>query len=259
MIHKTAIISSNNVNIHDDVQIGPYSIIGDDVHISSGTSIGAHVIIEGPTEIGRNNRIFHHCSMGTEPQDITYKKEKTRLIIGDNNVFREFCYINRGTVNGKGFTKIGSNNYLMGYVHVAHDCVLKDFIIIANATNLGGHVEIDSYSFIGGLCGIHQFCRVGAYTMVGGASAVTEDVLPYSIVFGNRAKTANINLIGLERNKIPRKEISNIKHAFDQIYSDKFNVTEALRRLREQYPDSEEIKYLIEFIEKSKRGIAGHA
>ncbi len=258
MIDKTAIISKD-ANIDMDVDIGAYSIIGKDVTISKGTTVGTHCIIEGPTQIGKNNRIFHHCSLGTEPQDITYNNEETRLIIGDNNVIREFCYFNRGTIHGSRQTVIGNNNYLMGYVHVAHDCVIKDRIIMANAVNLAGHVMIDSYSFIGGLSGIHQFCRIGAYTMVGGASAVTEDVLPYSIVYGNRAKTANINIIGLERNNFGKERISLIKKAFEMIYRSKYNTTEAVGKLRELYPDSPDISYLVKFVEGSKRGIAGHA
>ncbi len=258
MIDRTAIISEN-AKIAGDVDVGAYSIIGDNVSIGQGTKIGSHVVIEGPTDIGRNNRIFHHCSLGTEPQDITYKKEDTKLIIGDSNTIREFCYFNRGTFHGNRKTVIGNHNYLMGYVHIAHDCILEDNIIMANAVQLAGHVHICRNSFIGGLAGIHQFCRIGAYTMVGGASAVTEDVLPYSIVYGNRAKTANVNIIGLERNNFSKERISVIKKAFLLLYKSSYNTTDAAKRLKELYPGNNDIDYLVDFIEKSKRGIAGHA
>lgn len=259
MIHSTAIISKNNTEIGKDVIIGPYSMIGDNVNIADGTVIGAHVVIEGPTRIGKNNRIFHHCSIGTEPQDITYNKEFTELIIGDNNTIREFCYINRGTVRGKKKTVIGNNNYLMGYSHIAHDCILKDHIIMANSANLAGHVEVHDHAFIGGLTGIHQFCKVGAYTMVGGATAVGKNVLPYTIASGNRAKTNNINIIGLERNNFSKEKISIIRDAFNIIFKSNHTISEAVRILIDKYPDSEEIAYLRDFIKESEnRGIADY-
>lgn len=257
MIHSTAIISGNNVSIGNDVSIGPYSVIGDNVSIGPKTVIGAHVIIEGPTIIGNHCRIFHHCSIGTEPQDITHKGEETKLKIGNANIIREFCYINRGTINSpEKQTIIGNNNYLMGYSHIAHDCVLKDNIIMANSANLAGHVHIDSHCFIGGLTGIHQFCKVGAYTMIGGASAITENVLPYTMVLGNRAKAKKVNTVGLERNKFSSERIAVIKEAFDTIYKSKYMLSDAMRLLVEKFPDSEDVKYLAEFIQKcGNRGI----
>jgi len=257
MIHNTAIIS-DRATIGEDVSIGPYAVIGPAVTIGAGTVVGAHTVIDGKTTIGRGNRIFNNCSLGTAPQDISYAGEDTELVIGDHNTIREFCLFNRGTPKGGGVTTIGSHNLLMGYVHVAHDCIINDRVIIANATQMAGHVTIDSNANIGGLCGIHQFCRIGSFCMVGGCAAISEDVLPYSMVAGNRARTMGLNRIGLVRNGFAEPVVKALKHAFRLIFQSRMNTTEALKNLKTTYPDMQEIQYLIDFIQSSQRGISGY-
>ena len=198
MIHPTAIISPG-AQIGADVEIGPYSVIGERVSIGDGTRIGPHVVLQGPTTIGKKNQFFQFCSIGEIPQDLKFNMEDTELIIGDNNTFREFITINRGTAGGGGRTVIGSNCLLMAYTHVAHDCLIGNGVIMANNASLAGHIRIDDHAIIGGLSGIHQFVHIGSYAMIGGLSGVSKDVPPFTLAVGQRAILHGLNLTGLKR------------------------------------------------------------
>ena len=200
MIDETAIIHPS-VNIHEDVSIGPYSVIGQDVSIESGTVIGSHVVIKGPTSIGQNNKIFHFCSIGEEPQDKKFNQDSnSSLVIGSGNTIREYVSINRGTDAGGGKTVIGNENWIMAYVHIAHDCIIGNNSIFANNATLAGHVIIENFVTLGGFTGVHQFCRVGSYSFSAISSVIVKDVLPYILVSGNTAKPSGLNREGLKRN-----------------------------------------------------------
>jgi len=253
MIHKTAIIEEGAV-IEDNVEIGAYAYIGSKVTIKQNTKIHHHATIEGKTTIGEGNEIFPYASVGTAPQDLKYNGEDTELIIGNNNKIREFTLINTGTIQDNGKTIIGDNNLLMGYVHVAHDCIIGNHCILANAATLAGHVHLHDGAVIGGMTPIHQFVHIGAMAMVGGASAVSQDVPPFCMVEGNRAKLRGLNLTGLRRHLKDRKDIDAIKKAYKEL----FESGKALKEIASELVKSENIyvKKLAEFVVNSKRGIA---
>lgn len=253
-IHKTAIVLPG-AEISKGVTIGPYSTIGENVKIGKDTKIHNHVSIKGWTEIGENCQIFPFASIGTICQDLKYKGEKTLLKIGNNNVIREFVTLNMGTVNGRGETVIGHNNFLMAYAHIAHDCIIGNDVIMANAATLGGHVVIEDFAIIGGLSAIHQFVNIGCYAMVGGASAVAQDVPPYLSVAGNRAKLYGLNTLGLKRHNFSKESIQNIKRAYKIIFQSKLTLKKAIEKVKEEIKDSKEANHLLTFIENSKRGI----
>lgn len=254
-IHPTAIIHSG-AKVGPNVLVEPYAIIGDRVTIGEGTRIGAHTVIQGATEIGSSCEFFPMCSIGFPPQDLKYKGEDTKLIIGHHNVFREYVTISRGTIHGNGQTVIGNHNFCMANVHIAHDCQLGDDIIMGNAATLAGHVAIADHASIGAYSGVHQFCKVGAYGFVGGYSVVTKDVLPYSKTVSAR-NTGNygVNVIGLERKGFSRESIGIIQEAYRILLKSKLNTSQALALLRERYHDCPEVRILIEFIEQSERGV----
>ena len=212
-IHPTALVDPK-AEIANDVEIGAYSIIGPDVKIDSGTQISAHVVIQGHTTIGKNNQIFQFNSLGAIPQDKKYKQEPTQLIIGDNNTIREFCTFNLGTVQDKGITNIGDNNWIMAYVHIAHDCEIKNHTILANNTSLAGHVSIDDYAILGGLTLVHQFCKIGSHIITAVNTVVFKDIPPYVIAAGYDAKPNGINAEGLKRRGFDPKIIAKIKEAY---------------------------------------------
>ena len=218
MIHKTAIINKN-AKISEDVEIGPYCIVGPEVEIDTNTILHSHVNLVGNTKIGKNNEIFPFASIGTPPQDLKYKGEKNALVIGDNNKFREYVNINPGTKHGGELTKIGNNNLLMVYCHVAHDCKLSNNIVLANNVQVGGHVTIDDNAIVGGSCAIHQFSRIGESAMIGGMTGVLSDVIPYGLSIGNRNSLVGLNLIGLRRLKISNENIKIMQKAYDIIFS----------------------------------------
>lgn len=255
-IHTTAIIEDGAI-IGKGVKIGPYCIIGKDVKIGDNTTIQSHVVIEGITEIGENNIIYSFVSIGKASQDLKYKGEPTKTIIGDNNQIREFVTIHRGT-DDRWETKIGNNNLLMAYVHCAHDVIVGNNCILANNVTLAGHVVVEDYAIIGGLTPVHQFCRVGAYSMTGGASAINQDISPYMLADGNPISIRAINSIGLKRKGFTEEEISNIKKAHRILFRTGTPLREGLAQLKELYPNDEKIKKLVEFIEISmkNRGIA---
>jgi UDP-N-acetylglucosamine acyltransferase len=254
MIHNTAIVHEK-ARLGEGVEIGPYAIIGEHVVIGAGTRVGPHAVIEGWTEIGRDNRIFQFASVGADPQDLKYRGEKSLLKIGDRNVVREFVTLHRGTVDGGGETVIGNDNLFMAYSHVAHDCVLGDRVIMANGATLAGHVRIDDYAILGGLCAVHQFTRVGCHVMVSGGSMVAQDIPPYTIAQGDRAKTVGINQIGLKRRDFSDEIVSDIKQAYKLVFRSGLRLEDALDRIEAEL-DSPEIRVFTDFIRGSDRGIA---
>lgn len=251
-IHPTAIIEDGAI-IGKNVTIGPYSYITKDVTIGDNTSIGSHTIIEGHTTIGSGNEIFSHAVIGSIPQDLKYAGERVELIIGNNNKIREFTLINPGTKGGGSVTKIGNNNLLMGYVHIAHDVIIQDNCILANAATLAGHVELGSGVVIGGLTPIHQFVKIGDMAMIAGASAVSQDVPPYCLVEGNRAKLRGLNLTGLRR-KIASEDIDKLKSAYKELFSGKRPLREVAKELSSS--QNRYISNLANFVLNSSRGIA---
>ena len=253
-IHPTAVIHPE-AEVGDDVRIGPYSVIGPGVRIDGGTDIASHVVIDGPTIIGKNCRFFPFTSIGQIPQDLKFHGERSELIIGDNNVFREFVTFHRGTEGGGKRTVAGNNNFFMAYTHVAHDCRIGDHVIMGNAATLAGHVAIDDHSSIGAFSGIHQFCRIGKYGFVGGYSVITKDVLPYSKTVGNRAHCYGMNPVGLRRKGFDAQKLQTIKHAFRLLLQSKLNTSQALEAISKEVPQIEEVQYLVDFIHSSTRGI----
>ena len=253
-IHPTAIID-HDVEIDKDTYIGPFCIIREGARIKKGSKLISNVIVEGNTEIGENCTVFPFTSIGLPPQDLKYKGEKTGLKIGNNNTIREYTTIHRASVGGDGITTIGDKNFIMAYVHIAHDCKIGSQIIMANAATLAGHVVVENYAVIGGLVAIHQFTRIGAYTMVGGFSGVGQDIPPYMIASGARAKLFGLNAIGLKRHGFSDATINELKKAYKIIFREKRALKDAIKKIQEDLPYTDEIKHLIEFIQKNKRGI----
>ena len=255
MIDETAIIHPS-ANIHEDVSIGPYSVIGQDVSIESGTVIGSHVVIKGPTSIGQNNKIFHFSSIGEEPQDKKFNQDSnSSLVIGSGNTIREYVSINRGTDAGGGKTVIGNENWIMAYVHIAHDCIIGNNSIFANNATLAGHVIIENFVTLGGFTGVHQFCRVGSYSFSAISSVIVKDVLPYILVSGNTAKPSGLNREGLKRNGFDSNSIKLLKKAYKIIYREGLILSDALEELMKLSTESKDIEALYSFIASSKRGI----
>ena len=255
MIDQTAIIHSN-ADIHKNVSIGPYSVIGENVSIGSGTVIGSHVVITGPTTIGPNNKIFHFSSIGEDPQDKKFNKDKNSYLeIGANNTIREYVSINRGTSDGGGKTIIGNNNWIMAYVHIAHDCIIGNNSTFANNTTLAGHVAIQDFVTLGGFTGVHQFCRIGSYSFSAISSVIVKDVPPYILVSGNTAKPSGLNREGLKRNGFDADTISLLKKAYRIIYRENLTLAEALNELMELSVDSKSVSVMHSFISLSERGI----
>jgi UDP-N-acetylglucosamine acyltransferase len=254
-IHSTAIVSPK-AEIDEGVVIGAFCMIADGVRIQRGTKLISNVIIEGETVIGENCTIYPFTSIGLPPQDLKYKGEKTGVKIGNNNTIREYITVHRASIGGDGITTIGDNNFLMAYVHIAHDCKIGSHIVMANAATLGGHVVIEDYAVIGGVTAIHQFTRIGAYTMVGGFSGVPQDIPPYTIASGSRAKLFGLNTIGLKRHGFPDSKINDLKKAYKILFREKRTLNDAIKKIQEELPYSDEMKHLIEFIQqKNTRGI----
>ena len=251
MIHKTAIIDSK-AKISSTVEVGPYSIIGPNVEIDEHCIIHSHVNITGYTLIGKKNKIFPFASIGSEPQDMKYNGEKTKLIIGDNNTIREYSTINPGTIQGEGVTKVGNNNLIMISAHIAHDCIIGNNIVIANSAAIAGHAEINDYVIIGGNCGIQQFTRIGKMAMIGGMTGVSRDVIPYGLSTGNRNFLNGINIVGLRRKKVANKEIIDLTEAYKEIFKTD-NLTENLNKLNGNLKENSLVKEVVEFINKDKK------
>ena len=254
MIHPTAIIDPG-AKIGSNVKIGPYSLIGPDVEIGDNTEIGPHVIIKGHTRIGRDNRIFQFCSLGEAPQDKKYAGEPTRLEIGDRNTIREFCTFNLGTVQDAGVTKIGDDNWIMAYVHIAHDCIVGNKTIFANGASLAGHVVVEDWVIFGGFTGIHQFCHIGAHVMTAASTLVLQDVPPYVMAAGNTAQPYGIHVEGLKRRGFSAESITALKRAYRTLYKSGLLLDEAKAKLAEDAKTQPDVLRMVEFLETSKRGI----
>jgi len=254
VIHSTAIIDKS-AKIDEDVAIGPYSIVGASVKIGSGTIIGPHVVVNGPTTIGKNNHIFQFASIGEAPQDKKYAGEPTRLEIGDHNVIREYCTISRGTVQDQGVTRLGNHNWIMAYVHIAHDCQIGNHIIFANSATLAGHVTIEDYVILGGFTLVHQFCRIGAHCFTGMNSVVSQDVPPFLMIAGHMAKPYGINVEGLKRREFSSDALSGLKKAYKIIYRSGNSLEKAIAELGELGKQYNDVNYFVDFIKNSNRGI----
>ena len=251
MIHKTAIIDPK-AKIGKNVEVGPYTVIGPDTEILDGTKIQSHVNITGNTIIGKNNRIFPFASIGNEPQDLKYNGENTKLIIGDGNTIREYTTINTGTSGGGGVTKIGDNSLFMIGVHIAHDCIIGNDVVIANSVAIAGHADIGDQVIIGGNCGVQQFTRIGKMAMIGGMTGVSRDVIPYGVSLGNRNYLDGINIVGLRRKKISNKDIICLSDAYKEIFKTD-SLSENLNKLNGNFKDNIFVKEIIEFINRDKK------
>ncbi len=253
-VHATAIVHPD-AKLHESVEVGPYAIIGPKVKIGAGTTVGSHAVIEGDTTIGERNRIFHHASVGAVPQDLKYAGEPTRLVIGDENMIREFTTLNIGTAGGGGLTKIGNKNLFMAYSHVAHDCTVANGCVLANSVALAGHVDVADFVILGGLSAVHQFTRIGKHAFIAGGSMVAMDVPPYCTAQGDRAELAGLNTVGLSRHGMTDEQIGRIKDAYRILFRSKLGLNEAMSRLKAEHGGHSEIEHLLEFIASSKRGI----
>jgi UDP-N-acetylglucosamine acyltransferase len=254
MIHPTAIVDPA-ARIGSGVSIGAYSIVGADVEIGEGTSIGPHVVIEGATRIGRDNRIFQFASIGAIPQDKKFGGEKSALVIGDRNLIREFVTLNRGTAEGGGATRIGSDNWIMAYVHVAHDCTVGDHAIFSNNATLAGHVAIGDYAILSGFSGVHQFCRIGAHAFIGMGCLINGDVPPFVMVAADYGRPRGINSEGLKRRGFGPERINAIKRAYRTLYRGNRPFAEARGELAALAADSSDVAAMVDFIESGERAL----
>jgi len=254
MIDPRAAIDSK-AELDQDVTVGPFSVIGPGVRVAAGTEIGSHVVIRGETSIGRDNRIFQFASVGEDPQDKKYAGEQTRLEIGDRNQIREFTTIHRGTIQDEGLTRIGSDNLLMAYTHVAHDCRIGNNVIMANAASLGGHVQVGDWAILGGFTIVHQFCRVGAHSFCAMGSAVGKDVPPFVMLGGHPAKPHGLNSEGLKRRGFDAKRLAAIKRAYKSLYHSGMRLEEAISTIEESVGDNADLQEFLAFLRASERSI----
>jgi UDP-N-acetylglucosamine acyltransferase len=253
-IHPSAIVDPS-AELAEDVEVGAYSLIGPNVEIGAGSRIGPHVVVHGRTRIGQRNRIFQFASVGEVPQDKKYRDEPTRLEIGDDNTVREFCTLNCGTAQDAGVTRIGDRNWIMAYVHVAHDCLVGDDTIFANNTQLAGHVTVGNFAVLGGFTGVHQFCRVGAHVITGVGSVVLQDIPPFVTAAGNSAKPHGINSEGLKRRGFDAAALAAVKRAYKTLYRSGLTLDEARERLAEAAEEAPVLLSLVEFLREPGRGI----
>lgn len=253
-IHKTAIIS-DSASIADDVVVGPYVVIGDDVEIGAGCTIDSHAVINGPTRMGENNHVYQFCSIGDDPQDKKYRNEPTRLEIGNDNTIREFCTISRGTVQDVGVTRLGDDNWIMAYVHIAHDCQVGSHTILANNATLAGHVHLGDWAIMGGFSGAHQFCRIGTHAFVAMYSGTGQDVPAYTMVAGQPAVPRGINAEGLKRRGFTAEQLRNIKDGYRTLYRRGLKLEEAVSRLEKQAAEQPELVPMLDSVRQSERGI----
>lgn len=254
LIHLTAIISAD-AELAENIEVGPYTVIESGVRIGAGSKIGAHCFIKGPTTIGQNNHFYPFSSIGDDPQDKKYAGEATRLEIGSGNTVREYCTINRGTTQDEGLTRVGDNNWLMAYTHIAHDCHVGNDIIMANGASLAGHVHVHDYAILSAFTAIHQFCRIGAYSFIGAYGGISKDVPPYIVTFGQPPEARSINSEGLRRHNFSSEQIRSLKEAYRILYRSDLRLVEARVQLGELVTEKPELAILIEFLDKSERGI----
>lgn len=254
-IHPSAVVAPE-ARLAQDCSIGAFSVVGPDVVVKSGTVIGPHVLIEGMTEIGARCQIFSHVVLGAAPQIFQDKGERTKLVIGDETVIREFASVHRGSAKGRGATVLGCRNYIMAYAHIAHDCIVHDDVVVASQAGLAGHVEVEARAVIGGQTGIHQFVRIGQYAMVGACSAVLQDIPPFVKAQGNRAKCYGLNTVGLRRHGVSEDAILRLKQAYRLLFLSHLNTSQALDRIASEVTSCPEIDHLMHFIKVSARGIA---
>ena len=252
-VHETAVVAES-ARLAEGVEVGPYAVVADGVALGAGTVVGAHAQIAGPATIGEGNRIFPHAVLGFEPQDLKYKGEETRLVIGARNVFREFSTVHRGTVTGRGETLVGDDNYFMAYSHIAHDCRIGSRTVFANYVGLAGHVDVGDGAVLGAFVGAHQFVRVGRFAFIGAYSQLRQDVLPFCRTDGMDAKTYGLNRIGLTRSGFSRERLQALERAYRLLIKSKLNTTQALERIEAELPDQPDVEYLVEFLRSSKRG-----
>lgn len=254
MIHKSVIISET-AKISDNVEIGPFSIIGDHVEIGEGTRINSHVVINGPTIIGSENHIYQFTSIGDDPQDKKYRGESTRLKIGNRNTIREYCTISRGTTQDKSLTTIGDDNWIMAYVHIAHDCQVGNNIIFANSATLAGHVHVGDWAIFAGFTGAHQFCHIGAHSFIGMNSLTNKDIPAYTMASGQPVTPRGVNTEGLKRRNFSTEEINNIKNAYRILYRSELTLAQAISELEKLVENQPELLIFLESLKQSDRGI----
>ncbi len=254
-IHPTAIVDPS-AKIPASCRIGPYCTVGAEVEMGKNCELVSHVMLDGPTKLGTHNKIYPFAAVGTDPQDVTFAGEATRLEMGDHNVIREYVTINRGTAKGGGVTRIGSHVLLMAYAHIGHDCFVGDHAMLINLATLAGHVTVEEWAVIGAFSPVHQFVRVGAHSYIGGGSIITQDVLPYSITSAERDNRAYmLNKVGLQRRGFSPERIAKLHHAFKVLLGSKLNTSQALEKLRSEGEQGEDVESLLRFIESSQRGI----
>ncbi len=254
-VHPSAVIHPG-AKIGRDVRIGPYCVIGDEVSIEDRCELMAHVYMEGPLRVGPGNKFFPYCSIGAVPQDKKYRGERSETVIGAGNTIREFVTIHRGTAGGGSVTRIGDDNWIMAYVHIAHDCCIGNHTVLANGTTLAGHVIIEDYAVIGAFTGVHQFCRVGRHSMTGAYSTISQDVLPFSETVSKReTRLFGLNKVGLQRNGFSEERRRALAQAIKLLRSSKLNTSQAMERIRETADGSPDLEYLLRFIESSERGV----
>ncbi len=253
-VHPTAIVDPG-ATVHPSATIGPYCVVGPDVIIEHGVVLVAHVVVEGPTRLGPRNHVFPFASLGTAPQARAYGGESTRLEIGEGNIIREYVTMNRGTAAGQGITRVGRDGIFMAHAHVAHDCTVGDGVVLANNVALAGHVRVEAHAVLGGLCAVHQFARIGTYALVGGGAMVAQDVPPYTLAQGDRARLKGLNLVGLRRAGFAPEVIQALRRAFRLLFRSNLRRADAMARVEETLGGFLEVQQLLEFIRTSARGV----
>lgn len=255
MVHSTAIIDPS-AKVPDSCQVGPYCVIGREVELGEECQLVSHVHLQGPAKIGDRNRFFPFCAVGTDPQDISFSGEATRLEMGDGNEIREYVTINRGTAKGGGVTRIGSRTLIMAYSHVGHDCRIGDDAMLVNAATLAGHVTVEEWAVVGALCPVHQFVRIGAHAYIGGGTVITQDVLPFSKTSAVRdVHSYGLNKVGLQRRGFSEERIRDLQQAFRVLLASKLNTSQALEKIKSSEPRSADVQLLVQFIESAERGV----
>lgn len=253
-IHPTAVVHPR-ATLASGVQIGAYSLIGENVRIGKDTRVESHVVVEGWTDVGERCHLFPFVAIGPAPQHMRYRGEPTRVTIGNENVIREFVTIHRATVEGGGVTSLGHGNFIMAYSHIAHDCKVGNQVIMANASTLAGHIEVEDFAIVGGLVAIHQFVRVGCYSIIGGASGIPKDIPPYMCAAGNRAKLFGLNTVGLKRHRFPEATVAALKQAYRILFRSHLTLSKAVEKVENEVPQLPEIRHLLDFLKTSKRGV----